>query len=147
MTKKLALTIVSFILAFALPVGSAFAAVSPNADSPNVNSPNVNSPNVNSPNVNSPNVNSPNVDSPNVDSPNVDSPNVGSPNVSTPQGYASNVAANAVKGAPAATATTADGALASPQSGALNLQVVAAGTVVLLVGAGAAAWALRRKLQ
>ena len=141
MKKKIALSLVAFALAFALPVSSAFAAASPSADSPSVDSPSVDSPSVDSPSVDSPSVDSPSVDSPSVDSPSVDSPAIN----------ATNVAANSIGGtavhANAITNATSEGALLSPHSGALNLAVVAGATVLLFAVAGIAAWALRRKLH
>lgn len=145
MTKKIVASVITLMLAMALPISSAFAVQSSNANSPNVNSPSVNSPNVNSPNVDSPNVDSPNVDSPNVDSPNVDSPNVDFPAVN-----ASNVSANSINGAASANSTStisAEGTLVAPHSGAFNLLVIGGGTVALFAAAGVAAWVLLRKLQ
>ena len=119
MKKSLVLTLMVFMLTFALPMGSAFA----------VNSPDVNSPDVNSPDVNSPDVNAPKVVSPQV--------------------TANNVASNTINSAVNSTVESgaSAGTLASPHSGAINLMAVGAITVVLLVGAGAAAWALRKKLR
>lgn len=137
MLKKVAAAGVAAALAFALPVGSAFAAVSPDADSPDANSPDADSPDADSPDADSPDADSPDADSPDADSPDADAPAM---DVSRARSV-DNAMANLKSG------NASDAVLTSPKTSSVDLVGVAGVTAVLVFGAAGATLVLRKRSQ